>query len=134
MPFVTWYDTKNTPIFIMTPPYSLEQAKYLQNLYRGFIGAEFEENRNVLVEEIAIVPFEQVSRQRFILYYMVVGKQAQAQVLQEYKGLLFDILLVARNERGELIHKDLCSYLAAGGQVLCPDDNTPAGLLSGSAV
>lgn len=118
----------------MTPPYSLEQAKYLQNLYRGFIGAEFEENRNVLVEEIAIVPFEQVSRQRFILYYMVVGRQAQAQVLQEYKGLLFDILLVARNERGELIHKDLCSYLAAGRQVLCPDGNMPAGLLSDSAV
>lgn len=118
----------------MTPPYSLEQAKYLQNLYKGFIGAEFEENRNVLVEEIAIVPFEQVSRQRFILYYMVVGKQAQAQVLQEYKGLLFDILLVARNERGELIHKDLCSYLGAGRQDVFSDNNMLAGSFSDSAV
>jgi hypothetical protein len=118
----------------MTPPYSLEQAKYLQNLYKGFIGAEFEENRNVLVEEIAIVPFEQVSRQRFILYYMVVGKQAQAQVLQEYKGLLFDILLIARNERGELIHKDLCSYLASGSQPSFSLENADAGLLSDSAV
>lgn len=96
----------------MTPPYSLEQARYLQENYKGFVGAEFDE-RHVLVEDIAIVPFDQASRQRFILYYMVMGRQAQEIVLQEYKGLLFDVMVIARNDSGGVVHKDLASYICS---------------------
>ena len=114
----------------MTPPYSLEQAKHLQSRYKGCIGAAFEESRTVLIDDIAVVPFEQASRQRFLLYYMVVGKKAQEQILQEYKGLLFDVLIIARNERGELIYRDLCSYFSAARHPELSCESEEAGILS----
>lgn len=94
----------------MNPPYSLEQARSLQDLCKGFVGAEFDE-KGVLVNDIAIVPFDQAHRQRFILYYMVMGNAAQETVLEEYKGFLFNVLVLAQDEAGQLLYKELCSYI-----------------------
>ena len=95
----------------MTPPYSLEQAQYLFSMFKNVAGTEFEE-KDVLVEDIAVVPFDQSSRQRFILYYMVMGADAQETVLQEYKGFLFDVIVIARNNKGEVVTRNLSDFLA----------------------
>lgn len=105
----------------MTPPYSMEQAQYLLNMFKNVVGTEFEE-KGVLVEDIAIVPFDQASRQRFILYYMVMAGQAQDIVLQEYKGFLFDIVLLAHNAAGEVVHKSLAEFLGPSSASFPEDD------------
>lgn len=99
-------------ILTMTPPYSLEQAKYLSSVYRGLIGSKFDDGKS-LIEDVLIIPFDQASKQRFILYYMVMSQDAQDVVLQEYKGFLFDILVISRNAAGDMIYKELSVYLAS---------------------
>ena len=96
----------------MTPPYSLEQAKYLSSIYRGLVGTRFDADKSV-VEDVLIIPFDQASKQRFILYYMVMSQDAQDVVLEEYKGFLFDILVISRNTTGDINYKELSAYLEA---------------------
>ncbi len=96
----------------MTPPYSLEQAKYLSSVYRSLIGTRFDADKSQ-IEDVLIIPFDQASKQRFILYYMVMSQDAQDVVLEEYKGFLFDILVISRNATGEVVYKELSGYLAA---------------------
>ncbi len=95
----------------MTAPYSIEQARYLQELYQHLAGTRLD-NSNATIERIVVVPFDQASRQRFILYYMVMAHDAQDVVLSEYKGFLFDLLIISRSATGELIYKDLAAFLA----------------------
>lgn len=94
----------------MTPPYSLEQAKYLSSLYQRLVGSKFNGNNSV-VEDVMIVPFDQASKQRFSLYYMVMAQDAQDIVLQEYKGFLFDIYVSLRSASGDIQHRELSSFL-----------------------
>ena len=109
----------------MTPPYSLEQAKYLSSVYRSLIGTRFGNDKSQ-IEDVLIIPFDQASKQRFILYYMVMSQDAQDVVLEEYKGFLFDLLVISRNSSGEIVYKELAAYLAANGIDAINDYNMPS--------
>lgn len=94
-------------------PYSLEQAKKLCAEYQYLAGQAFAKGKDAVIETITIAPFDEASRKRFLIFYFLFNN-AESALVQEYKGLLFDVLVIARSvsDPHELQHSDLNTWLA----------------------
>ncbi len=97
-------------------PYSHQDAEKLSREFQYLIGASFAGNNavaesNARIECIAVTPFDHTSKQRFFLYYLLFDNDANLALAQEYKGLLFDVVVIARTSDDEMVHEDLYSWL-----------------------
>ena len=106
----------NYSLVYMKMPYSYQEAEKLCSEYQCLVGTQFytggsSSATSAIIECVAISPFDQASKQRFYLFYLLFDNDAHAALLQDYKGLLFDIVIFARTRDDEMIHEDLYTWL-----------------------
>ena len=94
----------------MKIPYSYADAERLAKEYQHLTGSPFGSS-DAVIESVSIVPFDHASRQRFFLYYLLFDGDAVAALTQEYKGLLYDIEVIAKSNEDELLHEDLFTWI-----------------------
>jgi len=95
-----------------TPPYSLSEAKNICADYQYLIGQQYDQSGSATVDCIAVAPFDQLSKSRFIIYYLLF-EDAEMALTNEYKGLLFDVVVIAGStEKRELKHEDIFTWLS----------------------
>ena len=93
-------------------PYSLPDAEKLCTEYQFLVGKPFAPGSNSIIECVTISPFDEISRKRFLIYYFLFNNP-QSALAHEYKGFLYDILVIARSlqDEHELLQEDLSSWL-----------------------
>jgi len=93
-------------------PYSLSEAKKIAADFQYLIGQHYDQTHSSTIDCIAIAPFDQLNKSRFIIYYLLF-EDAELALTNEYKGLLFDVLVIAGStEKKELQHEDICTWLS----------------------
>ena len=92
-------------------PYSLSEAEKLCQEYQFLVGRSFASDSNAVIECVTISPFDEISRKRFLIYYFLFNN-AQSALAHEYKGLLYDIIVIARSveDEHELLQEDLHTW------------------------
>lgn len=96
------------------PPYSLKDAQHLTQEYHYLIGQPFAKEDNIFIENIIVCPFDEASRKRFLIFYFLFNDADKA-LSQEYKGLLFDVLVIGRSKTDvhELQQESIFTWLNA---------------------
>lgn len=94
-------------------PYSLTEAQNLCAEYQYLCGQAFSAGNAAVIENVIIAPYDEMSRKRFLIFYFLFNNAEKA-LAQEYKGLLFDVLVIGRSvvDEHELLQADLCTWLA----------------------
>jgi len=96
-------------------PYSLNEAQKICEQYQFLVGQAFDPEMpiNSTIECVTIAPFDQINKRRFIIYYLLFN-DAQSALTHEYKGLLYDILVIARSTENDndLLQENLHVWLA----------------------
>ncbi len=95
-------------------PYSLKEAQQLCCDYQYLEGQPFENGSNSIIERVTITPFDEINKQRFLIFYFLFNN-AESALAQDYRGLLFDVLVIARsvNDEHELLQEDIITWLTA---------------------
>ena len=92
-----------------TAPYSYSEALELSLEYRHLLGKNFVfGNNELIISHVVVAPFDDVNKNKFLLYFRVV--QDAAHILNEvYAGLLFDVLVIAQStkDQNEMVHQSL---------------------------
>lgn len=94
-------------------PYSLQEAQQLCIEYQYLVGQSFEQENDFVIEAVTIVPFDELSKERFLIFYFLFNN-AESALAYEYKGLLFNALVIARSATDEhqLLQEELVIWLA----------------------
>ena len=103
----------------MRPPtYSLKDAQQIIHEYQYLIGQHFTKKDNIVIDSVIICPFDEASRKRFLIFYFLFN-DAQKALSQEYKGLLFDVLIIGRSQADvhELQQENIYTWLNANKPV-----------------
>ena len=93
-------------------PYSLQEAQKFCAAYQYLVGQSFGKDGNSIIECITITPFDEVSRERFLILYFLLNN-AESALANEYKGLQYDVLVIARSvtDEHELLQECLNTWL-----------------------
>lgn len=94
-------------------PYSLKEAQQICADYTYLVGQPFGTDSDAIIEKVTVTPFDEASKKRFLIFYFLLGN-AESALTQEYKGLLFDILVIARStsDQHDLQQEELATWLA----------------------
>ena len=93
-----------------TSPYSLHEAQKKCKEYNHLKGKLFAPGTNAFIHTIAVAPFEQTYKDRFIAFYFLLN-DAEMALKQEYNGLLYDVVVLARADDQKLLHESLHAWL-----------------------
>ncbi|MES2703190.1 MAG: hypothetical protein V4649_11150 [Bacteroidota bacterium] len=100
------------------PPYTHAEAAQLCADFQHLTGEPYSCSNNAAIECVAVVPFDELNKQKFIVYYHLLNDPVLA-LTHEYKGLLFDVLVLATYEdKCDLLHASLHSWV---GSMACGD-------------
>jgi len=103
-------------------PYLLSDAEKLCGEYQYLVGQSFAKKGDTVIECVTIVPFDEVSKKRFLIFYYLFNN-AESALSQEYKGLLYDILVIARSvsDEHELLQEDLYTWVTQNKSLIGHD-------------
>ena len=96
------------------PPYSLAEAEKLCADHQYLTGERYDTDNdsNAVIECIAVVPFDELNKQKFIIYYHLLHDAVRA-LRHEYRGLLFDVMVLGTyTDKYDLLQTDLHKWLA----------------------
>lgn len=95
-------------------PYTLSEAESLCEKLQHLVGYTFDPSNSSIgnVEAIAVSPFDQPNKKKFLLYYMLCCDLKKS-LHEEYKGLLYDVIVIARSldDANELVQYDIETWL-----------------------
>jgi hypothetical protein len=96
-------------------PYSLNEAQQICEDYQFLVGQAFDTASPIdsTIESVALAPFDQINKRRFIIFYLLFN-DARSALTHEYKGLLYDILVIARStdNENEIMQESLAVWLS----------------------
>lgn len=109
----------------MNTPFFLEEATSICNEYKKYIGLplRLQDNNSPIIECVTITPFDLINKEKFILYYLLFDDHIQAAQALNYKGFLYDIVVIARSANDELEHTDLSSWLSKNQPNFVPNND-----------
>ena len=89
-------------------PYALNDARQLCNKLQHIVGMTFDPELPEMgpIECVAVSPFDQNNKKRFLLFYLLT-EDAEKALEAEYLGLLYDVIVIARSSE---IMTDLMQY------------------------
>ena len=92
-------------------PYTLPDAEKLCTQYQYLVGKPFGKDSDAVISCVAIAPFDQNSKNRFTIFYLLFD-DAETALQHEYKGLLYDVIVIASSpqDRNELHQEDLFTW------------------------
>ena len=93
-------------------PYTLQEAEQLCKEYQYLVGQKFSSDSNLVIECVTITPFDEINKKRFLILYFLFNN-AESALNQEYKGFLFDVIVIGRSleDEHELLQEDLAVWL-----------------------
>jgi hypothetical protein len=93
-------------------PYTLAEAEKICAEYQYLVGESYATGGDLKIECITTTPFDEVSKERFLILYFLLNN-AEGAKANEYNGLLFDVLIIGRSatDQHELQQEDICSWL-----------------------
>ncbi len=94
----------------MNLPFSLQEAQNLCREYQYLVGMPFDRN-NAKIQTVIVTPYDSALKQRFFAYYLLFDNNA-AMALEEYKGALFDVVIMAETEEGYALNENLTAWAA----------------------
>lgn len=94
----------------MNLPFSLQEAQSLCIEYQYLLGAPFDRT-NAKIQAVIVTPFDSGFKQRFFAYYLLFDNDA-ALALEEYKGSLYDVVIMAETEAGYAVNETLSAWAA----------------------
>lgn len=98
-------------------PYTLIEAEKIHSKYQSLIGQKFDNDSDDLIDCVAIAPFDEVSKNRFTIFYLLFD-DAEMALNHEYRGFLYDVMVVAgTSETGDARFKSLNLWLAEQAQL-----------------
>ena len=109
-------------------PYTLPEAQKLCTEFQFLVNKPFARGSDAIIQCVAIAPFDQNSKNRFTIFYLLFD-DAETALTHEYKGLLYDIIVIASApyDRNELHQEDIFTWIsnnrewlaeASGGEVV----------------
>ena len=99
-------------------PYSLLEAERISTQFQSLAGRPYNQEHGVKIECIAIAPFDQMSREKFIAYYLLFNDHKKA-LEHEYRGLLYNVLVIAASDdKYEIFHEDIHSWHAKNSELI----------------
>lgn len=101
-------------------PYTQAEAEALCKEYQNLVGRPFGRGSNLVIECVTVTPFDEMNKERFLIFYFLFNNASSA-LSHEYKGLLFDIIVIAHSmqDEHELLQEDLYTWV---------HDNMPQGV------
>lgn len=89
-------------------PFTLGEARKLCNEIQHITGQRFDPATPEIgnIECVAVAPFDLQNKKQFLLYYLLTDDANKA-LEEEYHGLLYDVIVIARSED---IHTDIVQY------------------------
>jgi hypothetical protein len=100
-------------------PYSLPEAEKLCTEYQYLVGKPFSKGTEALISCVAIAPFDQNSKNRFTIFYLLFD-DAETALSHEYKGLLYDVVVIASSpkDRNDLLQDSIYTWVTANKDTL----------------
>src|ERR1700744_6169652 len=94
-------------------PYTLQAAELLCKEYQYLVGRKFAATSDLTIECITVTPFDEINKKRFLIFYFLFNN-AESALSHEYRGFLFDIIVIGRSQHDghELLQEDLYVWLA----------------------
>jgi len=94
-------------------PYTLPEAEKLCTQYQYLVGKPFDKDSDAVISCVAIAPFDQNSKNRFTIFYLLFD-DAETALQHEYKGLLYDVIVIASspNDRNDLHQDDIYTWVS----------------------
>ncbi len=94
----------------MNLPFSLQEAQNLCRDYQYLVGTPFDRTITK-IQAVIVTPFDSGFKQRFFAYYLLFDNNA-ALALEEYKGTLYDVVVMAETEEGYAVNETLSVWAA----------------------
>ena len=100
-------------------PYTLPEAEKLCTEHQYLVGKHFSRDKDATITCVAIAPFDQNSKNRFTIFYLLFD-DAETALSHEYKGLLYDVIVIASSpqDRNDLLQEDLCTWTTNNTEAL----------------
>jgi tryptophanase len=94
-------------------PYNLSEAEKLCTQYQYLVGKPFGRDSNAIISCVAIAPFDQNSKNRFTIFYLLFD-DAETALQHEYKGLLYDVIVIASSptDKNDLHQDDIYTWVS----------------------
>src|ERR1700733_7478732 len=95
-------------------PYTFHEAANLSEQFKHIIGKSFAPGSSFTIQCVAIAPFDQFNKNRFLNFYFLLNDEKSALDI-DYKGLLYDVLIIGRSitEEFDFVQEDIGSWLSA---------------------
>ncbi len=80
--------------------------------YQNLVGKPFGKDNDAIISCVAIAPFDQNSKNRFTIFYLLFD-DAETALQHEYKGLLYDVIVIASSpqDRNDLHQEDIHTWV-----------------------
>ena len=100
-------------LLMKSAPYTLPEAEKLCTQYQYLVGKPFDKDSDAVISCVAIAPFDQNSKNRFTIFYLLFD-DAETALQHEYKGLLYDVIVIASspNDRNDLHQDDIYTWVS----------------------
>ena len=100
-------------------PYTLPEAEKLCTQFQYLIGKPFSKDSDAIISCVAIAPFDQNSKNRFTIFYLLFD-DAETALQHEYKGLLYDVIVIASSpqDRNELHQDDIHAWVSNNTNII----------------
>ena len=95
-------------------PYTLPEAEKICTEFQYLVGKPFSPDSGALISCVAIAPFDQNSKNRFTIFYLLFD-DAETALSHEYKGLLYDVVVIASapGDRNDLKQDSVANWITA---------------------
>ncbi len=102
-----------------TAPYTLPEAEKLCTEYQYLVGKPYGKDSDATISCVAIAPFDQNSKNRFTIFYLLFD-DAETALSHEYKGLLYDVIVIASSpqDRNDLHQEDIYTWTHANAEIV----------------
>jgi hypothetical protein len=105
-------------------PYNLSDAEQICAHYQYLMGKNFSADVEQPINCVAVAPYTQTAKERFILYYLICNDANSALGL-DAKVSQYDVLVMAASsDNYDLAHEDIYSWLTRNN---VPDETTMSG-------
>ncbi len=93
-------------------PYTLLEAEKICKDHQYLIGKKFSPTSDLIIESVTVTPYDEVNKKRFLIFYFLFNN-AESALSHEYRGFLFDIIVIGRsaNDEHDLLQEDLSVWL-----------------------
>ncbi len=93
-------------------PYTQKEAELKCAEFQYLVGQPFQEGICATIDCIVVAPYEEQSRNRFMVYYLLFNDAGMA-LSHDYSGKQFEVLIIAKSKDGmEMVHEDLSAWLS----------------------